>query len=81
MGSAHARERDFAEMIAQREQLPPDDTLVHMVAALFSTCSQQAGKTFFSDENTASFGDLLAANLRAAQQIFNFSHLTFEGTP
>lgn len=81
MGSAHARERDFAELIAQREHLPPDDTLVLMTAALFGVCSQRASQTFFSEENTARYGDLLAANLRAAQQIFNISHLTFEGTP
>lgn len=81
MGSAHARERDFAELIAQREQLPPDDTLVHMAAAVFGICSQRAIHAFFSEENTASYGDLLAANLLAAQQVFNLSHLTFEGTP
>ncbi|WP_038470979.1 TetR/AcrR family transcriptional regulator [Arthrobacter sp. PAMC 25486] len=81
MGSAHTRELEFSELIALREALPPDDPVAGMAAALFGMCSQRASKVFFSEENTAPYGDLLAANLLSAQKLFNFSHLTFEGTP
>lgn len=80
MGSAHEREREFADLIAQREHLAPDDPVAVMAAALFGTCSQRASKVFFSEENTASYPELLARNLRTAHQLFSFSQLTFEGT-
>ncbi|MFQ4147781.1 TetR family transcriptional regulator [Arthrobacter sp. LAPM80] len=80
MGSAHAREQDFAELIAQREHLPPEDPVVHMAAALFGTCAHRASQAFFSEQNTLPYGDLLTGNLVAAQQLFTFSLLTFEGT-
>lgn len=80
MGSAHEREREFADLIAQREQLAADDPVALMAAALFGTCSQRASKAFFSEDNTAGYPELLAANLRTAQQLFTFSHMTFEGT-
>lgn len=81
MGSAHEREREFTDLIIQREELPPDDPVAGMAAALFSTCSHRASKVFFSEENAASYEDLLSANLLSAQKLFNFSHMTFEGTP
>ena len=81
MGSAHEREREFTDLIIQREGLPPDDPVAGMAAALFSTCSHRASKVFFSEENAASYEDLLSANLLSAQKLFNFSHMTFEGTP
>lgn len=81
VGSAHARELEFAELIAQREQLAPDDPVSRMVAALFGTCSQRASMVFFSEENTSSYEDLLAGNLSTAQKLFTFSLLTLEGTP
>lgn len=81
MGSAHAREQDFADLIAQREQLPPDDPLTGIVAALFGSCSHRASQAFFSEGNTASYEALLQANLLAAHQLFTFSNLNFEGTP
>lgn len=81
MGSAHSRELEFAELIAQREQLAPDDPVARTVAALFGTCSQRASMVFFSEENTSSYEDLLATNLMTAQKLFTFSLLTLEGTP
>lgn len=81
MGSSKIREAEFAFLIAQREHLEPGDPLVNMVAALFGTCSHRASQAFFSEENTASYGELLAGNLSMAQQLFNFSLLPFEGTP
>lgn len=85
MGGAHAREREFADLIAQREQLAPDDPVILMTAALFGSCSHRSSQVFFSEENTASYEDLLRENLLAAQQVFSFSHLTFDlnlkGTP
>lgn len=81
VGSAHARELEFAELIAQREQLAPDDPVSRMVAALFGTCSQRASMVFFSEDNTSSYEDLLAGNLSTAQKLFTFSLLTLEGTP
>lgn len=80
VGSAQTREQEFAELIAQREQLPPDDPVASMAAALFGMCSHRAAHSFFQEENTSSYGDLLADNLRSAQQLFNFSLLTFEGS-
>jgi AcrR family transcriptional regulator len=80
MGSAHNRERDFAELIAQREHLPAEDPVAVMAAALFGSCSHRASQVFFSEENTAGYPELLARNLGNAQQLFTFSHLTFEGT-
>ena len=80
LGSAHDREREFADLIAQREGLPPDDPVAGMAAALFGMCSHRASQVFFSEENTVPYEDLLAANLVTAQKLFNFSTLTFEGT-
>ncbi|WP_343319758.1 TetR/AcrR family transcriptional regulator [Arthrobacter sp. TMP15] len=80
MGSAPVREQEFSALIARREQLPPDDPRAHMVAALFGTCTRRAIEVFFSEENTASYNELLSGNLLAAQQIFTFSPLTFEGS-
>ncbi|MHA7271786.1 TetR/AcrR family transcriptional regulator [Arthrobacter sp. HLT1-20] len=81
MGSQKIREAEFADLMAQREHLDAGDPLVNMAAALFGTCSHRASQAFFSEENTASYGELLAANLHMAQQLFNFSLLPFEGTP
>ena len=81
IGSAHVRELEFTELIAQREQLPPDDPLAIMAAAAFGMCSHRASQVFFSDGNTKPYEELLAANLLNTQKLFNFSHLTFEGTP
>ena len=61
--------------------LDPADPVAGMAAALFGTCSHRASQVFFSEENTAGYPELLAQNLRTAQQLFSFSHLTFEGTP
>lgn len=80
MGGAHLREREFADLIAQREGLEPDDPVAVMVSALFGTCSHRASQDFFSETNTVGYADLLAHNLRTAHQLFSFSHLTFEGT-
>ncbi|WP_315914194.1 TetR family transcriptional regulator [Arthrobacter sp. lap29] len=81
IGSAHAREQEFAELIAQREQLPVDDPMARMAAALFGTCSQRASMAFFSEDNTSSYACLLAANITTAQKLFTLSHTTFEGSP
>ncbi|MHA7177582.1 TetR/AcrR family transcriptional regulator [Arthrobacter sp. Sr24] len=80
MGSALDRQQEFADLIAEREQLPPDDPVITMVAALFGTCSQRSGQVFFSEENTIPYEDLLQENLLAAQQLFTHSQLIFEGT-
>lgn len=79
VGGAHVREQEFTDLIAQREQLPPDDPLADMASAVFGMCSHRASQVFFSDDNTKSYEELLAANLLNTQKIFNFSHLTFEG--
>lgn len=81
MDSTHVREQEFADLIAQREQLSPDDPVIVMASALFGTCSHRASHVFFSEGNAAPYEDLLRNNLLAAQQLFNFSLLTFEGTP
>ena len=80
MDSVHTREQEFADLIAQREQLPPDDPVAGIAAALFGMCSHRSSQLFFSEENTASYADLLATNLHCAQQFFASSHLTPEGT-
>lgn len=80
LGSVQTREQEFAALIARREQLPPDDPVAGAAAAFFGLCSHRAAESFFSEENASSFGDLLADNLRSAQQLFNFSILTFEGS-
>ncbi|PYI38780.1 TetR family transcriptional regulator [Arthrobacter psychrolactophilus] len=85
IGSAEYREREFAGLIAQRENLAVDDPATNMAAAIFGTCSQRAGQLFFSEANTLPFQEILANNLHMAQQIFNFStlpaDLSIEGTP
>ena len=80
MGSAESRQQEFISLIAQREQLPPEDPVIALAAAVFGTCTHSASQVFFSEENTTPYGELLAANLQMAQQFFTFSHLTFEGT-
>lgn len=81
MESAQGREQDFAAFIAERESLPADDPMVGMAAAVFGICSQRASHAVFSGENTATFPELLAANLGMAQQIFQSALLPLEGTP
>lgn len=81
MGGAHERERDFALLIAQREQLSPDEPVIAITSALFGSCSHRSSQVFFSEENTVPYEELLRENLLAAQQLFTFSLLTFEGTP
>lgn len=81
MGGAHEREREFTDLIIQREELPPDDPVAGIAAALFGSCSHRTSQVFFSEENTVPYEHLLRDNLLAAQQLFTFSHLTFEGTP
>ncbi len=81
LGNAHVRELEFADLIAGREQLPPEDPVIGIAAAIFGTCSHRASQAFFSETNTASYAELLETNLLSAQKLFNFSHLTFEGAP
>lgn len=81
MGGAHEREREFTDLIIQREELPPDDPVAGIAAALFGSCSHRTSQVFFSEENTVPYEHLLRDNLLAAQQLFTFSHLTLEGTP
>ncbi|NVM94475.1 TetR family transcriptional regulator [Arthrobacter wenxiniae] len=80
MGSAEAREHEFADIIAQREGLDPDDPAALLVASLFGTLSRRASQRFFSEENTLRYPDILAGHLAQARQFFVFSALTFEGT-
>ncbi len=80
LGSAPAREQEFAGLIAQREDLPPADPVTGMASALFGMCSHRASLMFFSEENTVPYAELLADNLLFAQKLFNFSLLTLEGT-
>jgi AcrR family transcriptional regulator len=80
MGSAEAREHEFAHIITQREGLAPDDPRALLIASLFGTMSRRASQTFFSEDNVLSYADILAGHLAQAQQFFAFSKLTFEGT-
>ena len=80
MGSAEAREHEFAHIITQREGLSPDDPRALLIASLFGTMSRRASQTFFSEDNVHSYADILAGHLAQAQQFFVFSKLTFEGT-
>ncbi|MGO4383743.1 TetR/AcrR family transcriptional regulator [Specibacter sp. RAF43] len=80
MGSAETREREFAGVIAQREDLPPDHEMTLVAASVFGTLSRRASQAFFAEGNTLTYRDILAGNLRAAQQIFISTHSTFEGT-
>ncbi|RAN76461.1 hypothetical protein B5P43_22920 [Bacillus sp. SRB_336] len=80
LGSAEAREHEFAHVITEREGLHPHDPTALLVAGLFGTLSWRASQEFFSPENTRSYRDILAGKLAQAQQFFVFSTLTFEGT-
>ena len=81
LGSAETREHEFAAIIAEREHLPPDDPVAIMAAGIFGALSRRSSQTFFSDHNTCSYREILGGNVRAAQQFFVSSRLTFEGNP
>lgn len=81
MGSAETREHEFAAIIAQRENLPPHDPLAVVTAGVFGTLSRLAGQTFFSEQNTRTYREILGSNIQSARQIFVFANLTFEGAP
>ncbi|NVM99983.1 TetR family transcriptional regulator [Arthrobacter sp. SDTb3-6] len=80
MGSAESREHDFADIIAQREGLAPNDPVALLVAGLFGNLSRRASHRFFSECNTLQYRDILAGHLAQARQFFVYSDLTFEGT-
>lgn len=80
VGSAESREHEFAAIIAQRENLPPKDPIAILAATVIGTLSRLAGQAFFSEQNTLSYREILANNLRTAQQLFVFSHLPLEGS-
>lgn len=81
LGSAETREHEFAAIIAERENLPPEDPVASMAAAIFGALSRRSSQSFFSEHNTRSYREILGENVRSAQQFFAFSLLTHEGTP
>ena len=81
LGSAETREHEFAAIIAERENLPPEDPIAIMAAAIFGALSRRSSQSFFSEHNTRSYREILGANVSSAQQFFAFSLLTPEGTP
>ncbi|UVJ40689.1 TetR/AcrR family transcriptional regulator [Arthrobacter sp. CJ23] len=66
-----ARERQFAELIAAREGLPPEHPEIIMAAAVFGAVSKRTAQQFFSEDNTRPYRGLLETNLRAAQKLFS----------
>lgn len=81
MGSAETREHEFAAIIAQREGLPMEDPVALLAASVFGSMSRRSSQTFFSEQNTRSYREILADNLTSVHQFFVFSKLTIEGTP
>ena len=81
MGSAEVREHEFASIIAQREGLPPDDPVAFLAASVFGSLSRRAGQTFFSEDNTRTYREILTDNVASVHQFFVYSHLSSKGAP
>ena len=73
-----ARERQFAELVASREGLPVDHPEIVMAVAVFSAVCKKTNQTFFSEDNSTPYRELLATNLRAARALFDHSSDSFD---
>jgi len=68
-----SRERQFAELVAAREGLPADHPEIVMAVTVFSAVCKKTNQSFFSEDNTTPYGELLERNLRAARALFDQS--------
>ncbi|MGG5171971.1 TetR family transcriptional regulator [Pseudarthrobacter sp. J1738] len=71
IGVGKERQSAFAEVIAQREGVPPTHPVIAMAVAVFSIMAHRAHEEYFAPGNTRSFRELVIESAEALKFLFS----------
>lgn len=80
-GETDLRERQFAMLLARREDCEPEDPRIVMATLICSGAARQAMKIYFTEENTERLEDLLNRYINASQELIETSRPVIGGQP
>jgi AcrR family transcriptional regulator len=69
LGAGRQRERQVAELIAERESVPATDPNAAAVVSLLATILRSGGEQYLDPTNTQTFGDILEHSLDAIRVV------------